>query len=263
MDVQDVVRGRMPGRRLVLIGNRDVKLPSDLVYVPVTPADARADDLVLTVVLDDDLGTKDLEASWSALPDGVLLVAVLGRGAADLPVGLLVDLVVRARVQVLQVLPTPSRLPSALLVGRRVDGPELLAEPYLDGRGAATLDEAGVRRLLAERVVEGVAVRSRHEVLLAERDRLTAHGEELAARCDALTAQRDELAGRCTQLLGQVEQEQVQRADVAERLEATQERLAAVTASRRWQAAQALADARRHPIRGAGRLRGLLRGERP
>jgi hypothetical protein len=205
MRVFEIVAAVSEGRTLIdatggALG--DVRLP-DLPTAEVGSAPSGSIVLVAPAELD------ELAPLLAQVPMGVEIIAFLPTTPATMPVGLVLDALSAAGAQAVDAVPLEHHTFRVALVAARTEGIAPVAS-YLSGRPARVLDEAGLKRIIGERVVEGLAVRawsagstpsSRTESLPTELARTQADLAQVSARLDGILASRSyRLARRLSRL---------------------------------------------------------------
>ncbi len=270
----DLLREHVGQRRLVRVGDPGVPIPLDLEVVDTTMDRITADDLAIDVADNDRLSDARFAAGWRAVPEGTALMLLVQAQPARLPVGPAVEFVVRAGLHVLQAVPSEERTAGTVLVAQRSAGPELDDESlaalggqrHLDTRFTIGLDRAGVRRLLAERAIEGLVNRSQAVLAETETEQLR---QRVAGAEHDLAEVRKSLASVESELLLERDRRAASEAEAGEdrvalqaarrELAQAQDRVKQLTMSRSFQLGQSLARAKRHPLREAARMPSILR----
>jgi hypothetical protein len=226
-------------KRVVTLGDsadllEQLRLPGGIETASADEAAAaRAGDLVVVDVPADDDGVAGLADVLAGVPDGATLLLLLGAPLAELPVGPVVTALTQAGLQVVEASPVAHTAVTAAVVARRPDGAMLPFVPYL-GSSVLVGPDQQVRRVVNEHLLEGLVSRARD----VDRDRLR---EELRSTQADLVSAREALG------------------DVGRQLERERARLRAVEGSRTMAVGRAVAEVRRHPFRGLGRLPAALR----
>jgi hypothetical protein len=168
-----------------------------------------------------------LDAALVGVAPGVRVLLFLPCTADAVPVGVVVDSLVRAGLQVTEVAPIEQSAYAVAVVAVRADG-LVPVTAYLSGRPAVELDDRSVHRVLAEHLVGGLALRAQVESSIA---RASAAESALGNRVPELEAEAA----------------------------ASRARLDAVLGSRSYGWGRAFADVRAKPLSGVLHLPGKLR----
>jgi hypothetical protein len=192
MRVFEIVAAVSEGRTLIdatagALG--DVRLPD----LPATEvASAPPGSLVLVAPS----GMGELAPALAQLPMGVDIIAFLPTTPTTLPVGQILEALSAAGAQAMDAVPVEHHTFRVALVAARREGLAPVAS-YLSGRPARVLDEAALKRIIGERVVEGLAVRARladstpaseTEAVRAELAQVNAALAQVSARLDRILA---------------------------------------------------------------------------
>jgi hypothetical protein len=114
----------------------------------------------VVLVAPESAGREALVAVLERLPLGADIVVFLPVNPLGIPVGVVVDALVASGVQAVDAIPVEHAVFGVAVVGARREGWAPVTS-YLSGRTPLTPDEAGLRRIVAERVVDGLATRAR------------------------------------------------------------------------------------------------------
>jgi outer membrane murein-binding lipoprotein Lpp len=187
--------------------------------------------------LDRDATPDELQGALAAVVEGSAAVALIRTGGNHFPVGRFIDAIVSADLQVIAAIPVEEDQVETVLVLTRS---EQMAPiwPYLSPDIPLPLDQRGLRRLVAEYVVEGAARRSRDLV----------HQREVEALNAEIAAARDE-----------TERMRTRAAAAEEKAARASASLEAVKSSRTYEVGKAFADVRRSPLSGMLALPGRVR----
>jgi len=222
-----------------------------------------ADDALTVVTVDENAADDELRAVLAAGPgEGRLLL--LPWLPHQLPVGPVIQGLVSAGMQAVEAHPLADTAWNVAVVCRRVDGDVQAMHAYLDpGRSLGPLTGRALLRLIDEHVVEGLVWRN-HQ-LRAKEDRraldaAAAARDETAAARDAIRKERDDLAGELDRArdAARSEQERLvqQLAEATARVQALEDRVRGIAASRSYRLARAAARAARAPGRWLGTRQG-------
>lgn len=226
----DVRRVVAPGAAADLLGQ--LRLPA-AIETAAADATARAGDLVVVDVPTDADAVTGLAGTVAGVPDGATLLLLLRSPLPELPVGPVVSALAQAGLQVVEAAPVAHSAFTAAVVARKPDG-GMRFVPYLGERVLVGPEDARLRRVVNEHLVEGLVSRARD----VELDRLRA---ELRSAQASLSSAREALR------------------DAERQLERERARLRAVESSRTMAVGRAVAQIGRNPVRGLVRLPGELR----
>lgn len=147
----------------------------------------------VVLVAPDALEAGAIAALLAEVPAGADVVAFLPTTPLALPVGAVLEALSSSGVQPVDAVPVEHAEFGVALLGTRTEGFAPVAS-YLSGRPPITPDETALKRIVAERVVEGLALRARlaAEESTAEVEALRA---ELATTRADLAASKKKLEG--------------------------------------------------------------------
>lgn len=147
----------------------------------------------VVLVAPQELDAAALTGLLNDVPEGADVVAFLPTTPLELPVAVVIDALSASGVQAVEAVPVEHARFGVALLGVRSEGRAPVAS-YLSGREPVAADEAALRRIIAERVVEGLALRARLASLeaVSETEALKA---ELASTKAELAATKKKLDG--------------------------------------------------------------------
>jgi hypothetical protein len=148
-----------------------------------------------SVVLIAPSGMDELAPELARVPLGVDVIAFLPVTPTTLPVGLILDALSTAGAQAVDAVPLEHHTFRVALVAARAEGIAPVAS-YLSGRPGRVPDEAALKRIIGERVVEGLATRAR----LAESTPVS-EAEAVRAELDKAQADLAQVSGRLDRIL--------------------------------------------------------------
>ena len=140
----------------------------------------------VVLVAPGDVDAASLGALLSEVPDGADVVVFLPTTPLTLPVGVVVDAFSASGVQAVDAVPVEHARFGVAVIGTRTDAFAPVGS-YLSGRAPIVADDAALKRIVAERGVEGLAARAS----LADAQKSAAEVETLKAE---LAASRSDLA---------------------------------------------------------------------
>ncbi len=148
----------------------------------------------VVLVAPDEVDAASLGALLSEVPDGADVVAFLPVTPLNLPVGVVVEALSASGVQAVDAIPVEHARFGVAVVGARTDGLAPLAS-YLSGRAPIVPDDGALKRIVAERVIEGLAVRAQLTAAQESASEVEALKVELATSRSDLAATKKKLDG--------------------------------------------------------------------
>jgi hypothetical protein len=234
MRLQQFLKEVVNATDLVDATGRSWQWPPDVNVRPNRPDSARPGETALLVV---DLAQDRIEEEallMQRIRLGTVVVVLVEPEPVRLPVGALIDVLVTGGIQALHALPISEDGLGTAIAGLRSAGEMASIAPYLDPRREIPLSPgAAMLRIMAERVVEGVAWRAVEVLAKHDREaRQSAEHERDEARvaADAVLKQLDEVRTTCER----------QVADMEGKVATADAKMRRILASRSYRLARAL-----------------------